>query len=64
MDSHLKPYMLLPLIPSNCFVIRPLLPKRSMTAREMTNGGERIGRIAMTLKNFFPGMAVRLMAKA
>ena len=45
-------------------MIRPLRPNSSITASEITNGGDRIGRIAMTLKNFFPGSVVRVMAKA
>ena len=54
------PYTLLPVMPSRFLEISPCLPNRKMMDRDSTNGGERMGRVAMVLKKPFPGIFTRV----
>ena len=54
------PYTLLPMMPSRLLEIRPCLPNRKMMDKDSTKGGERMGSVAMVLKNLLAGTSTRV----
>ena len=44
--------------------MNPFRPSRRMAARDSTNGGEMMGKVAMSRKNRFQGTSALAMAKA
>ena len=59
-----KPYTLLLRMCMRFLVMMPLRPKSRIMAREITNGGDRMGIVAMKSKKRLPGISVRVTAKA